>query len=434
MNEIKCPHCGKVFQVDESGYAAIVKQVRDEEFRNELNEREIAIRNEKESAIKLVKTESDKILQENISKKDLQIQELNAKVKASEKEKTLAVKDAIQDKNEEISSLKTQLATKETEKQLAVSEAISSKDKELSEKSQEILKLNSRIESIQNEYKIQENAIKEKYEEQLKGKDEIIDYYKDFKAKQSTKMIGESLEQHCEIEFNKLRATGFKNAYFEKDNDARSGSKGDYIYREVDENGVEIISIMFEMKNEMDTTATKHKNEDFFKELDKDRNEKKCEYAVLVTLLEADSELYNSGIVDVSHKYEKMYVIRPQFFIPMITLLRNAALNSLAYKQELVAIRNQNIDITNFEENLLDFKEKFSYNYNQAHKRFDEAIEEIDKSITHLQKIKDALTKSDNQLRLANNKVEDVSIKKLTKNNPTMQAKFAELSEIQNRD
>lgn len=240
-------------------------------------------------------------------------------------------------------------------------------------------------------------------------------------------MIGESLEQHCEIEFNKLRATGFKNAYFEKDNDARSGSKGDYIYRELDENGVEIISIMFEMKNEMDTTATKHKNEDFFKELDKDRNEKKCEYAVLVTLLEADSDLYNSGIVDVSHKYDKMYVVRPQFFIPMITLLRNAALNSLKYKQELVEIKNQNIDITNFEQNLMDFKESFSKNYQHAHDRFNDAIAEIDKSIAHLQKIKDNLTKSDNHLRIANNKIEDVSIKKLTKGNPTMQAKFAEL-------
>lgn len=433
MPEIKCPKCGEVFQVDETGYAAIVKQVRDSEFNNELSDREKAIKNEKDAALKLANAESEKILQEKMAEKDFQIQELNAKISASKNEIQLAVKDAISAKDEEIANLKMQLATKDTEKQLAVSEAISAKDKELSEKSKEILTLNSKIESVENEHKIQENAIKEKYEEQLKGKDEIIDYYKDFKAKQSTKMIGESLEQHCEIEFNKLRATGFKNAYFEKDNDAKSGSKGDYIYREVDENGVEIISIMFEMKNEMDTTATKHKNEDFFKELDKDRNEKKCEYAVLVTLLEADNGLYNSGIVDVSHKYNKMYVIRPQFFIPMITLLRNAALNALSYKQELAEIRNQNIDITNFEQNLMDFKDSFSKNYQHAHDRFNDAIAEIDKSIDHLQKIKENLTKSDNHLRIANNKIDNVSVKKLTQGNPTMQAKFAEL-EQSNRD
>ena len=399
MNEIKCPHCGKVFQVDESGYAAILKQVRDEEFTKELNERELAIKIEKESALKLANAESEKILQ-----------------------KTTA------EKNEEIAQLKTQLINKETEKQLAVTQAISEKEKELSEKSQKIITLNSKLESAENEYKIQENALKKQYEEQLKGKDELIDYYKDFKARQSTKMVGESLEQHCEIEFNKLRATGFKNAYFEKDNDAKSGSKGDYIYRESDENGVEIISIMFEMKNEMDTTTTKHKNADFFKELDKDRNEKNCEYAILVSLLETDNELYNSGIVDVSYKYNKMYVIRPQFFIPMITLLRNAALNSLKYKQELLQVRNQNIDITNFEQNLLDFKDSFSKNYQHAHDRFIDAIKEIDNSIDHLQKIKENLTKSDNHLRSANNKIEGVSIKKLTKGNPTMQAKFAELN------
>lgn len=471
MNEIKCPHCGEVFQVDASGYAAIVKQVRDDEFRNELNEREAAITNEKDAALKLANAESEKILQEQMAEKEKEIaalegklksledkvtleiekavakkdkelseksqkelfeshskiQYLEAELQSSQNEMKLAVQDAVMAKDAEISDLKTRLATKETEQKLAVSDAISAKEKELSEKAQEIIILNSKIESAENEHKIHENAIREKYEEQLRGKDELIDYYKDFKAKQSTKMIGESLEQHCEIEFNKLRATGFKNAYFEKDNDARSGSKGDYIYRELDENGVEIISIMFEMKNEMDTTATKHKNEDFFKELDKDRNEKKCEYAVLVTLLEADSDLYNSGIVDVSHKYDKMYVVRPQFFIPMITLLRNAALNSLKYKQELVEIKNQNIDITNFEQNLMDFKESFSKNYQHAHDRFNDAIAEIDKSIAHLQKIKDNLTKSDNHLRIANNKIEDVSIKKLTKGNPTMQAKFAEL-------
>lgn len=472
MNEIKCPHCGKVFQVDESGYAAILKQVRDEEFTKELNERELAIKIEKESALKLTNAESEKILQKTtaeknetianlqaeikslkekialeidkaviekdkeiseksqkkLSESEAKIQKLESELESSKKELELKLANAISEKNEEIAQLKTQLINKETEKQLAVTEAISEKEKELSEKSQKILTLNSKLESAENEYKIHENALKEQYEEQLKGKDELIDYYKDFKTRQSTKMVGESLEQHCEIEFNKLRATGFKNAYFEKDNDSKSGSKGDYIYRESDENGVEIISIMFEMKNEMDTTATKHKNADFFKELDKDRNEKNCEYAILVSLLETDNELYNSGIVDVSYKYNKMYVIRPQFFIPMITLLRNAALNSLKYKQELLQVRNQNIDITNFEQNLLDFKDSFSKNYQHAHDRFIDAIKEIDNSIDHLQKIKENLTKSDNHLRSANNKIEGVSIKKLTKGNPTMQAKFAELN------
>lgn len=472
MNEIKCPHCGKVFQVDESGYAAILKQVRDEEFTKELNERELAIKIEKESALKLANAESEKILQkttaekneaianlqseikslkekialevdkavikkdkeiseksqQKLSESESKIQKLESELESSKKELKLKLANAISEKNEEIAQLKTQLINKETEKQLAVTQAISEKEKELSEKSQKIITLNSKLESAENEYKIQENALKKQYEEQLKGKDELIDYYKDFKARQSTKMVGESLEQHCEIEFNKLRATGFKNAYFEKDNDAKSGSKGDYIYRESDENGVEIISIMFEMKNEMDTTTTKHKNADFFKELDKDRNEKNCEYAILVSLLETDNELYNSGIVDISYKYNKMYVIRPQFFIPMITLLRNAALNSLKYKQELLQVRNQNIDITNFEQNLLDFKDSFSKNYQHAHDRFIDAIKEIDNSIDHLQKIKENLTKSDNHLRSANNKIEGVSIKKLTKRNPTMQAKFAELN------
>lgn len=461
MKEIKCPNCGKVFQVDEAGYASIVKQVRDEEFKNELVERENTIKAEKENALKLVNAEKDAIIenlkaeiksinekmsleiekavvekekemseksQKDISDSNLKIQKLESELASSKSEINHKMETAIMSKEAEINELKAQLEAKETEKQLAVSEALSKKEKEINEKSQEILALNSKIENNQNEYKIQENALKEKYEEQLKGKDELIDYYKDFKTKQSTKMVGESLEQHCEIEFNKLRATGFQNAYFEKDNDARSGSKGDYIYKEFDENGVEIISIMFEMKNEMDTTATKHKNADFFKELDKDRNEKNCEYAILVSLLEADNELYNTGIVDVSHKYAKMYVIRPQFFIPMITLLRNAALNSLKYKQELVEVKSQNIDITNFEQSLMDFKDSFSKNYQHAHDRFVDAIAEIDKSIDHLQKIKENLTKSDNHLRIANNKVEDISIKKLTKGNETMRQKFAELN------
>ncbi len=460
MKEIKCPNCGKMFQVDESGYAAILKQVRDEEFEKELEQRENAIKNEKQSALKLANAESENIInslkeklksteskmaleiekavnekdrelteksQKQLYESNSKIQQLQSRLETDINKMELRLKDEIAKKEQEISNLKMQIATKNSEQDLAVSKAIAEKNQELNIKEQEIIALNSKFNSAENEYKIKENAIKEKFEKELKDKDELIGYYKDFKARQSTKMVGESLERHCENEFNKLRATAFKNAYFEKDNDARNGSKGDYIFKEFDENGVEIISIMFEMKNEMDTTATKHKNEDFFKELDKDRNEKNCEYAVLVSLLEADDEFYNSGIVDVSYRYEKMYVIRPQFFIPMITLLRNAALNSLKYKQELVEIRNQNIDITNFENNLMEFKDSFSRNYYYAHDRFIDAIKEIDKSIEHLQKIKENLTKSDNHLRAANNKIEDVTIKKLTKGNPTMQAKFENL-------
>lgn len=460
MKEIKCPNCGKMFQVDESGYAAILKQVRDEEFEKELEQRENAIKNEKQSALKLANAESENIInslkeklksteskmaleiekavnekdrelteksQKQLYESNSKIQQLQSRLETDINKMELRLKDEIAKKEQEISNLKMQIATKNSEQDLAVSKAIAEKNQELNIKEQEIIALNSKFNSAENEYKIKENAIKEKFEKELKDKDELIGYYKDFKARQSTKMVGESLERHCENEFNKLRATAFKNAYFEKDNDARNGSKGDYIFKEFDENGVEIISIMFEMKNEMYTTATKHKNEDFFKELDKDRNEKNCEYAVLVSLLEADDEFYNSGIVDVSYRYEKMYVIRPQFFIPMITLLRNAALNSLKYKQELVEIRNQNIDITNFENNLMEFKDSFSRNYYYAHDRFIDAIKEIDKSIEHLQKIKENLTKSDNHLRAANNKIEDVTIKKLTKGNPTMQAKFENL-------
>lgn len=436
MAEIRCPKCGEVFQVDETGYAEILSQVRNAEFDKEISKKEKSLKAEKEQAVQVAVLETENKIKEVLNEKEKEIARLTSRLDQSKVEKELAVKESVSEiekerdnnKNEadkEIARLTALLEQNKVEKELAVKEAVSELEKQRD-------KLSSELELQKQNQELKEQSIKRDYENQLKGKDEIIDYYKDFKARQSTKMIGESLEQHCETEFNRLRATGFKNAYFEKDNDARSGSKGDYIYSESDENGVEIISIMFEMKNEMDTTATKHKNEDFFKELDKDRNEKKCEYAVLVSLLEADSELYNSGIVDVSHKYDKMYVIRPQFFIPMITLLRNAALNSLKYKQELAVVRNQNIDVTHFEENLLDFKEKFSYNYNQAHKRFDEAISEIDKSITHLQNIKDALTKSDRQLRLANDKVEDVSIKKLIKGNPTMQAKFAELESDNN--
>ena len=344
----------------------------------------------------------------------------------SEQEKALSQKDAqISLLNAKITSVQE---TADKDIALAVSKAAAQKEKQINEMDRQIYDLTGRIEHAKQETRLREQNIKEQYEERLRMKDEEIAYYKDFKARQSTKMIGESLEQHCETEFNKLRATGFQNAYFEKDNDARTGSKGDYIYKETDPDGTEFISIMFEMKNEMDETATKKKNEDFFKELDKDRREKDCEYAVLVSMLEPDSELYNTGIVDVSYRYPKMYVIRPQFFIPMITLLRNASLNALRYKQELAVIKNQNIDISHFEEDMNDFKEKFNRNFRLASERFHRAIDEIDKTIDHLQKTKEALLSSENNLRLANNKAEDLSIKRLTKNNPTMKAKFDELS------
>ena len=381
MQEIKCPNCGEVFQVDETVYDKIVKQVRDREFDRELERREELL----------------------ASKNELEIEKLNARLSAAS-----------------------------TEKKLAVNQANSEKERELAEKDILISKLKGEIASKDNENKLKTQALKEQYEEKIKLKDEQIEYYRDFKAKQSTKMVGESLEQHCDYEFNKIRASAFPNAYFEKDNDARSGSKGDFIFRDMDENGTEFISIMFEMKNETDTTSTKKKNEDFFKELDKDRREKNCEYAVLVSLLEIDNELYNTGIVDVSYKYPKMYVVRPQFFIPIITLLRNAAMNSLEYRQELETIRHQNIDISNFEEKMNLFKEGFSRNYRLASDKFQTAIDEIDKSISHLQKIKDALISSENNLRLANDKAEDLTIKKLTRGNPTMKALFDAQSKEQN--
>ncbi len=427
MQEIKCPKCGEVFQVDETGYAAILKQVRDQEFENAIKEREQLFLTEKENAVKLAQSETKTQLTDVLNKKELELAELNAKIQAESKSKELAIAEVKSQKDMEIAKLKAQIASFETDKELAISKAVNEKEKELSEKENCIVKLNAQIETNQKENQLKEQSLKDQYEEKLRFKDEEIAHYKDFKARLSTKMIGETLEQHCEIEFNKIRPTGFQNAYFEKDNDARTGSKGDYIFREADENGTEFISIMFEMKNEMDSTSTKKKNEDFLKELDKDRCEKNCEYAVLVSLLEPDSELYNSGIVDMSHKYPKMYVIRPQFFIPMITLLRNASLNSLKYKQELAVIKNQNIDISNFEETMNDFKEKFARNYELASKKFKTAIEEIDKTIDHLQKTKEALLSSENNLRLANNKAEDLTIKRLTKNNPTMARKFAEL-------
>ncbi|MFV0485500.1 MAG: DUF2130 domain-containing protein [Candidatus Saccharimonadales bacterium] len=402
MNEIKCPNCGKVFKVDESGFADIVKQVRDHEFDKELNER---IKN----AAELAEEKAKSSLKDDIAKKDAEIAGL----------KNQATTDAGQ-KNEEITKLKAQLEVAATSQKLAVAEAVN-----IVEKERDVLA--GELKTKDSEKKLLETSLKEQFATELKSKDEMIAYYKDMKAKLSTKMVGETLEQHCEIEFERLRATGFQNAEFGKDNDARSGSKGDYIYREFDENGNEIISIMFEMKNEGDETATKKKNEDFLKELDKDRVEKKCEYAVLVSLLEAESELYNSGIVDKSHRHPKMYVIRPQFFIPIITILRNAAMNSLKYKSELALVRAQNIDITNFEENIEAFKDGFARNYDLASRKFKTAIDEIDKTIDHLQKTKDALLSSENNLRLANNKAEDLTIKRLTKGNPTMAAKFEEL-------
>lgn len=405
MQEIKCPNCGKVFQVDESEYAQILRQVRDEEFKKELEQREKELASKKESDLKIVRMEQEKKLGEVITVKDLE----------------LARKDQM------IEQLKMQIAGEKTERELAVSKAVQQREKELSEKQTEITKLKGQISNTEAQSKLKEQSLKEQYEDRLKLKDEQIEYYKDFKARQSTKMVGESLEQHCMNQFNSIRMTAFPNAYFEKDNDARSGSKGDFIFREAGQDGTEFISIMFEMKNEMDETATKHKNEDFFKELDKDRRQKNCEYAVLVSLLEIDNELYNNGIVDVSYKYEKMYVIRPQFFIPMITLLRNAALNSLQYRQELQVVKNQQIDILHFEENMNAFKEGFARNYRIASDRFKTAIDEIDKTITHLQKTKDALLSSENNLRLANNKADDLSIKKLTKNAPAVKAMFEEL-------
>ncbi len=415
MNKIVCPNCKKAFELDEAGFADILKQVRDEAFNNDIQERERMFAAEKENAIKLAEITLKNALQSDIAKKDVELAELKAK-----KDRELAELDA--KKDAELAEMKSRITNAEMEKKLAVTEAVISVEKERDE-------LTSKLKNKDIEYQFFSASQKEKYESELRLKDETIERYKDVKLKLSTKMIGETLEQHCETEFNKLRATGFQNAYFEKDNDSKTGSKGDYIYKENDESGNEIVSIMFEMKNEGDTTATKHKNEDYFKELDKDRNEKKCEYAVLVTLLEADNELYNAGIVDVSYKYPKMYVVRPQFFIPIITLLRNAAMNSLKYKAELNLIRNQNVDITNFEENMNKFKEGFNKNFELASSRFKTAIDEIDKTIDHLQKTKDALLSSENNLRLANNKAEELTIKKLARNNPTMTAKFAELAD-----
>ena len=406
MQEIKCPNCGEVFQVDESGYAQIAQQVRDHEFAKELERRQRELDQKRESDLAIVRMKQEKETADAMAKK----------------ESELAQKDR------EIAALRAKLDAGETEKQLAVREAVSNKERELSEKVTQITELKGKLDSKETENQLKEKSLQEQYEAKLKAKDEQIEYYKDFKARQSTKMVGESLEQHCLAQFNSLRMTAFPNAYFEKDNDAATGSKGDFIFREsVD--GTEFISIMFEMKNEMDTTATKHKNEDFFKELDKDRREKGCEYAVLVSLLEIDNEFYNNGIVDVSYKYPKMYVIRPQFFIPMISLLRNAALNSLQYQRELQDVRNQQIDLQNFENSMNAFKDGFARNFDLASRKFNDAIAEIDKSIAQLQKVKEALTSSERNLRLANDKAQDLSIKKLTKNSPSLRAKFDELKD-----
>lgn len=428
MQEIKCPKCGEVFQVDESGYSAIVQQVRDKEFSKELKSREAQFELEKDNAVQLAKLAIEKDLSEKLIQKDSEIAKLKADITTEQISKKSEISETIAQKDKEIVELKNKLASFDKDKELELTKLVNKMNTELSEKDTCIAKLNNEKELTQKESQLKEQSLKDQYEEKLRFKDEEIARYKDFKAKLSTKMVGESLEQHCEIEFNKLRATGFQRAYFEKDNDAKTGSKGDYIYRESDPEGGEFISIMFEMKNEMDSTSTKKKNEDFLKELDKDRREKKCEYAVLVSLLELENELYNSGIVDMSHRYPKMYVIRPQFFIPIITLLRNASLNSLEYRKELAVIKAQNIDVSNFEAQMNDFKEKFAKNYELASRKFKTAIEEIDKTIDHLQKTKEALLSSENNLRLANSKAEDLTIKRLTRNNPTMEAKFAELN------
>jgi hypothetical protein len=503
MAELKCPHCGQAFTVDDTELSSIVQQIRDKEFEKDLNQRTTELQQhlQEKHALELASLEDkvvlktkeqyekelqdkakeldklkeeksqeiDRLKEEKASEIDRIKEEKAAEIDRLKEEKaaeTERLKELLRQEQEKTSKLSLEIKSVDEQKKLAVMEAV--KEVEEAGRTRETAlndKYHARETELNDKYHTMESQLNDKYhamETELTGKihhmetqlsekthdleaqliqekenskillaekEKEVEFYKDLKTRMSTKMVGETLEQHCEIQFNQLRATAFRNAYFEKDNDAKSGSKGDYIYRECDDNGVEIISIMFEMKNEMDETATKHKNEDFFKELDKDRREKNCEYAVLVSLLESDSELYNAGIVDVSYKYDKMYVVRPQCFIPMITLLRNAAMNALTYKQELAMVRNQDIDISNFEDSLLKFKDDFGRNYEIAHKHFDSAIEEIDKTIMHLEKVKKELLGSDNQLRIANSKVEDVSVKKLTKNNPTMKAKFDALKE-----
>ena len=400
MQELKCPNCGEVFQVDESGYAQIVSQIRDKEFETELKRREEELNKNRERDLELVRLEQEKKQEAVLNAKNTELSE----------------------KDKEILELKTKLTNAESEKKIAVMEAVAIKEKEVTEKNNVINELNGKLNLTEKETELNIKTLKESYELRLKDKDEQIAHYKDFKARQSTKMIGETLEQHCMSEFNKIRMTAFPTAYFEKDNDTKTGSKGDFIFRENTEDGVELVSIMFEMKNEADETKTKHKNEDFFKELDKDRREKNCEYAVLVSTLEMDNEYYNTGIVDVSYKYPKMYVIRPQLFIPMITLIRNASLNSLQYKREIKVMKEEQLDIFNFQENLETFKTGFNKNFKDASDRFQDAIKGIDKTIDQLEKIKSALLTSEKHLTAANNKIEDVTIKKLTKNAPSVRA------------
>lgn len=459
MNNITCPHCHQAFKIDESGYAEILKQVHNAEFNQAIAERMQIVQKEQAQALELAQEKYKQVQQKLTAEKDLEIQTLKTQLLSTETERQLAVSQALSavekerdallaqlqhiqneqknastlaqaahnlelqkitnDKDQQIQTLQAQINADKAAQQLALSQAVNTIEKERDQ-------LKNQMTLIETNHKLTENALKERYDSELKLRDQEIENLKNYKARLSTKMVGESLEQHCDIEFNKIRATAFPNAYFEKDNDAKTGSKGDYIFRDTDAAGTEIVSVMFEMKNESETTATKKKNEDFLKELDKDRNEKGCEYAVLVSLLEPENELYNGGIVDVSHKYPKMYVIRPQFFISMITLLRNAALNALKYKTELAQVKAQNIDITNFENDLEQFKNGFDRNTDLARKHFEKAIEEIDKSIDHLQKTREALTKTSDNLRLANNKAQDLTIKKLVKNNPTMAQKFAE--------
>jgi hypothetical protein len=467
MNDIICPHCGKAFKVDETGYADILKQVRDGEFEQQLHERLELAEQEKRNAVELATTRLASELQISAAARDAEIQGLKARLDAGEVARKLAVAEALGAVERDRDAIANELAQAKLDKQAStrlaeamleneLQKAAAAKDAvihglqcrlEAVEVAQKLAineavgpvarqrdDLKSGLERAELEKKLSEKSLRDKYETQLKDRDDAIERLRDMKARLSTKMVGETLEQHCETEFNRIRATAFPSAYFEKDNDSRTGSKGDYIFRDLDSAGTEIVSIMFEMKNESDRTATKNRNEDFLKELDKDRTEKGCEYAVLVSLLEPDSELYNTGIVDVFHRHPKMYVVRPQFFLPIITLLRNAAMNSLKYKSELALVRAQNVDITNFESELETFKSAFAKNYDLASRRFQTAIDEIDKSIDHLQKTKEALLGTDRNLRLANDKAQDVTIKKLTRGNPTMAAKFAELGDVKAAD
>lgn len=425
MSDIKCPNCGKTFNIDEADYASILNQVRDEAFEKAVKERSALFDQDKKTAIELAEAKLSSQMEKEVAKRDAEIGRLKSEISTNAEliKATAAGKliDEVSKKDVEITHLKEELKAADISKKLALRDALGAVEKERDD-------LKRDLEMKETEQKLLESSLKEKYEIQIKDRDDAIERLKDMKLKLSTKMVGETLEQHCETEFARIRSAAFPMAYFEKDTDAKTGSKGDYIFREADNSGTEFISIMFEMKNESDETATKKKNEDFFKELDKDRNEKACEYAILVSLLELNSELYNGGIVDVSYRYPKMYVVRPQFFIPMITLLRNAALNSLKYRSELALVKAQNIDISNFEAELDRFKTAFGKNYDLASKRFQSAIEEIDKSIDHLQKTREALLGTDRNLRLANEKAQDVSIKRLTSGNPTMEARFAALS------